>query len=66
MQRRDGAVSAKNEAVAEAFARYYELYEKYGMDYDVTGNFERKCDNGGARCTKKSVGWQCRLRSTSG
>ena len=27
----------QKEAVAEAFARYYELYEKYGMDYDVTG-----------------------------
>lgn len=36
MQRRDGAVSAKG-AVAEAFERYYELYEKYGMGYDVTG-----------------------------
>ncbi len=27
----------QKEAVAEAFERYYELYEKYGMDYDVTG-----------------------------
>lgn len=32
--------------VAEAFARYYELYEKYGMDYDVTGILDGRVQRG--------------------
>ena len=56
----------QKEAVAEAFGRYYELYEKYGMDYDVTGNFERKCDKGSTLYEEKTPDGECRLRSTSG
>lgn len=55
----------QKEAVAEAFERYYELYEKYGMDYDVTGILNGSVIRGSTLYEEKRR-WQCRLRSTSG
>lgn len=39
--------------VAESFSRYYELYEKYGMDYDVTGILDGSVGQGTALYEEK-------------